>query len=149
MLNQIENFDQESFDKERESLKKKNPKSLIEYIKSSIEILINLKVEEKINALKENREKSSQSNNKFQSSNSEDDDDVNEYEKLLRQLESEIRTHIRVNYQISQIEHQLKLHSDNLQCRVDELEKAKDELKQKVKKLSEVHQLHNLATKKA
>jgi len=74
---------------------------LIEYIKSSIEILINLKVEEKINALKENREKSSQSNNKFQSSNSEDDDDVNEYEKLLRQLESEIRTHIRVNYQIS------------------------------------------------
>ena len=74
---------------------------MIEYIKSSIEILINLKVEEKINALKENREKSSQSNNKFQSSNSEDDDDVNEYEKLLRQLESEIRTHIRVNYQIS------------------------------------------------
>jgi len=74
---------------------------LIEYIKSSIEILINLKVEEKINALKENREKSSQSNNKFQSSNSEDDDDVNEYEKLLRQLESEIRTHIRVYYQIS------------------------------------------------
>ncbi len=74
---------------------------MIEYIKSSIEILINLKVEEKINALKENREKSSQSNNKFQSSNSEDDDDVNEYEKLLRQLESEIRTHIRVYYQIS------------------------------------------------
>jgi hypothetical protein len=70
---------------------------LIEYIKSSIEILINLKVEEKINALKENREKSSQSNNKFQPSNSEDDDDVNEYEKLLRQLESEIRNHIRVN----------------------------------------------------
>jgi len=71
---------------------------LIEYIKSSIEILINLKVEEKINALKENKEKSLQSNNKFQTSNYEDDDEINDYEKLLRQLESEIRNHIRVTH---------------------------------------------------
>lgn len=36
------------------------------------------------------------------------------------------------------IEHQLKLHSENLQQRVEELEKQKDEYKIKYKKLNEV-----------
>jgi len=36
------------------------------------------------------------------------------------------------------IEHQLKLHTETLQSRIEELEKSKDDLKQKVKSLQEV-----------
>lgn len=81
---------------ERENLKKKNPKTLIEYIKSSIEILINLKVEERLNLLKESADKITFNPNNDQE-NMSDEEEVNEYEKLLRQLEGEIRNHIRVN----------------------------------------------------
>jgi len=121
---EIENFDENSLEKERETLKALDPIQLIEYIKASIEILINLKVEEKIQAHKENKDDQQINMNNFFN---EDEEGVNEYERLLRQLEAEIRNHIK-------IEHQLKLHSDTLQARVEELEQIKEELKVKNKK---------------
>lgn len=70
---------------EKEKLRKANPLTIIDYIKNSIDILIELKVEEKLVA--------------FKKINLQDEDDKqNEYECLLRKLESDIRLHIKVNY---------------------------------------------------
>jgi hypothetical protein len=51
-----------------------------------------------------------------------------EHEKLLRKLEGEIRSYIK-------IEHQLKMHAESLQDRVDQLEKENGQLYQKIKHL--------------
>lgn len=59
-----------------------NPFVILEYIKNSIDILINLKVEERL------EEKNVE--------NLSLEDKQNEYEVLLRKLESDIRTHIKV-----------------------------------------------------
>ena len=67
---------------------------LLDYIKSSIEILVNIKVEEKMEL---NKLKFSSENN-ILSTNEEEN--TNEYEKLLRQLESEIRNHIKVHFKV-------------------------------------------------
>ena len=69
---------------EKENLKKTNPLVILEYIKNSIDILIELKVEERIETYKKQNSE-------------EDEDKQNEYETLLRKLESDIRQHIRVN----------------------------------------------------
>lgn len=76
-----------------------------------------------------------------QSRNSEDlsESEMNVYEKELRHLEAEIRTHIKVNYFDIQIEHQLKLHTENMQNRIDELETNKEELKQTIKIKQDVY----------
>lgn len=48
--------------------------------------------------MRESKEKApSSSQSKFPTGNDEEEEGVNEYEKLLRQLESEIRNHIRVD----------------------------------------------------
>ena len=63
---------------------------LLDYIKSSLEIIVNLKVNEQmeLNKVKSSCELNALSTNEEES--------PNEYEKLLRQLESEIRNHIKV-----------------------------------------------------
>ena len=68
---------------ERENLRKTNPLTLMDYIRSSIDILIDLKVDEKLEALKGSDEEDSE-------------EKQNEYETLLRKLENDIRQHIRV-----------------------------------------------------
>jgi len=68
---------------ERENLMKTDPLIIIEYIKNSIDILINLKVEEKLE-IEKNAGLNDQS------------DKQNDYETLLRKLESDIRGHIKV-----------------------------------------------------
>jgi len=68
---------------EREKLRKTNSLTIIDYIKNSIDILIDLKVEEKLEAIK-----------KLNLSGEEEKQ--NEYETLLRKLESDIRLHIKV-----------------------------------------------------
>ncbi len=67
---------------ERENLRKLNPLRIIEYIKTSLDILIDVKVEERIDNI--NRE------------GKDSVDKMNEYEPLLKKLESDIRQHIRV-----------------------------------------------------
>ena len=69
---------------EKEKLRKTSPLTIIDYIRNSIDILIDLKVEEKLEAIK-----------KLNLSD-EEEEKQNEYEVLLRKLESDIRTHIKV-----------------------------------------------------
>ncbi len=82
-------------DGEREYLKKLSPFVIIEYIKNSIEILINLKVEERLESEKNNIEK-----NKILIGedylNDKEIQNENSYEILLRKHESDIRNHIKV-----------------------------------------------------
>ena len=75
-----------------EKLRTNNPKILLDYIKSSIDILINTKVEERITShLSKNEIK-----DKTRDYIREEDMPINEYESALRHLEAEIRNHIRV-----------------------------------------------------
>ena len=55
---------------------------------------------------------------------------INEYEELLMQAEANNRAHIK-------IQHQLKLNSENLKYRIEELERSKSELKKNYKLLQE------------
>ena len=47
------------------------------------------------------------------------------YEEIMRNLEADIRKHIR-------IEHQLKLHIESVEDRVDELEKEQGKFEKKI-----------------
>lgn len=85
----IGNLNKELLFKEKEALKNTDPLTLIEYIKNSIDILINLKVEEKLEI-----EKNS-------GTNLDQEAKQNEYEVLLRKLESDIRSHIKVSVHIN------------------------------------------------
>ena len=103
------------------NLEKLSILTLIEYIKSSLDIIINLQVEEKFNELKLKSNK-----NHF-----------NDFELLLRKEEKSIRAHIS-------LEHQLKLHCDSLEEKIEELQKEKDKLKLYLDKLhKEVIRLGN------
>ena len=103
------------------NLEKLSILTLIEYIKSSIDIIINIQVEEKFNELKLKSNK-----NHF-----------TDYELLLRKEEKSIRDHIS-------LEHQLKLHCDSLEEKIEELQKEKDKLKLYLDKLhKEVIKLGN------
>jgi hypothetical protein len=72
---------------ERENLAKTSPLVILDYIKNTIEILVEAKVEERLESLKKNNTE-------------ENEEKSNEYETLLRKLESDIRQHIRVRYKI-------------------------------------------------
>ena len=72
-------------------MRRASPFTIIEYIKSSIEILIDLKVQERMQERESQREEGDGNFNNFNF-----DDETNEYEKLLRKLEADIRTYIKV-----------------------------------------------------
>lgn len=74
-----------SLNDERENLAKTNPLVILDYIKNTIEILVESKVDERLESLKKNHTE-------------ENEEKSNEYETLLRKLESDIRQHIRVRY---------------------------------------------------
>ena len=78
--------------------------TLFEYIKSSFDIAVTLQSEKKFKELKKTL------NYEINDNYSED------YETLLRKLESDIRQHIS-------IEHQLKLYGEKLIDKLEELEK--------------------------
>ena len=71
---------------DREKLRKTNPRIILEYVKSSIDILINISVKEKLEKISEDNEDLILN-----------DTEVNQYEKQLRQAESQIRSHIKAN----------------------------------------------------
>jgi len=54
-----------------------------------------------------------------------------DYEKMVQNLESEVRNHIRV-------EQQLKLHIETLQFKMEEMENDSNKTKEKSKQISEV-----------
>jgi hypothetical protein len=66
-------------------LLKLNPFTVLEYIKTSIDILVELKVNEKAQELESEYYQSANSNTS-----------IHEYEKLLWKLEADIRTFIKV-----------------------------------------------------
>lgn len=129
---------------------------IIEYIKSSINILVDTKVKCQIEsffsnfnstnpfednndfdhknykkAQKDTRIKHSLNNEEY-NTNTSTCQNINEYEDLLRKLESDIRNHIK-------IQHQYRIYSDNLKSKIEELEKSKNEYKKSVIALQEVN----------
>lgn len=92
ILNKIESYTEESNEVEKEKLKRASPLTIIEYIKSSIEILIDLKAQEKLEEKEYNRHQDKSYSNNLNIG----EDETNEYEKLLRKLEADIRCYIKV-----------------------------------------------------
>jgi hypothetical protein len=72
----------DSIKEEKENLKKMNPLRILDYIRNSIDILIDVKAEERLQNLKGDDKDAT--------------DKMNEYEPLLKKLESDIRLHIKV-----------------------------------------------------
>lgn len=77
--------------------------TLIDYIKTSIEILVEIRAEELLKQ-KTNKNKKQNNSNKSRNETENDYEDLeqmetspNEYEKLLRKHEADIRNYIKVN----------------------------------------------------
>ena len=157
---EIDNYTEEQFRIEKEQMKEVDGFTLIDYIKSSIEILMNMKIEEndggssveikdkkKIKGKKQkvnddlgnnipkiddrtptssimNLQKKLDQISSPESSVSESSIPAahKEYEKILRQLESECRNHIKV-------EQQMKLHIECLQEKIESANKERDSFK--------------------
>ena len=90
---------------DKENLKKLPILDIINYIKTSLLIIINIKLKEELE-----KQKDEKIQKKIYEEIEEED-----YETLLRKEEAEIRKHIS-------IEHQFKLHSEYLEQRIMELE---------------------------
>jgi len=102
----------------------KDPFLILDYIKSSVEIWMNLKTEGEGEG-EENKEELSQHSDNSAVEPSKD------YEVLLQKLEAEARSHIRV-------EQQLKLHIESMQSKLEESEKYKQEVKSLSQDLNKV-----------
>ncbi len=121
----IRNFDKtidsDKVDDELDKLKNVETITLIEYIKSWVEIVMSMKLEEseaKVNEIVKQRMKDLHNKGQYDLSQSPE-----EYEKILVKLEAEVRNHISV-------QQQMKLYIESYQSKVEELEpieeKAKD-----------------------
>lgn len=91
---EIEQYSEEKLEEEREILKRADEMLIIGYIKTSVEILMNLRSEE--------QEMSKEESNSMYSEKSQGDP-PKKYEKLLQKLEDETRNHIRVFLRKSKI----------------------------------------------
>ena len=157
---EIDNYTEEQFRIEKEQMKEVDGFTLIDYIKSSIEILMNMKIEEndggssvEIKEKKKIKGKKQKVNDDLGNNIPKIDDRTptssimdlqkkldqisspessvsessipaahKEYEKILRQLESECRNHIKV-------EQQMKLHIECLQEKIESANKERDSFK--------------------
>ena len=120
----MNNISQEDLTLERQNLKRINPITIIEYIKSTINSLINLKVEEKFNL---ESKKVAESVNSFNTSlnelivNNTHVKNNSSYENIIKELENQVRRMIKS-------EQYLKIQLGSLQTKYDHLEKNYDEL---------------------
>ena len=126
---QIDDFQEEKFKTEKENLKSINPFVILEYIRTSIEIIMNMKLDNEKNQVESNSKASLEP--------------PSEYESIIQKLEAEIRNHIRV-------EQQLKLYIESLQFKLDEeqtlvnnLTNNNKELEDKIIKLEENKEINN------
>ena len=87
---------------------------LIEYIKSTIDIIVSIKVESKVND--------------YRNQLNEDINAATEYETLLQKLESSLRQHIAY-------EHQFKIEYEKLLIKSEEIDYEKKLLENKLEKL--------------
>ena len=102
-------------ERDRKNLEKIPILEIINYIKISLYIIIQIKVREELEKNKDNSHKKI-----ILEENTAED-----YETLLRKEEAEIRQHICV-------EHQFKLHSENLEQKLMELENDNHILEKKI-----------------
>ena len=118
---QIDAYDEDMLAEERERLHDTNSFTILEYIKTSIEILMNMKMEEQQEMKQSKREekrKARRSKTYTEGDDIESESAVSgeeapsEYESMLQKYEAEVRNHIK-------IEQQLKLH---IECVQDKLE---------------------------
>ncbi|CDW89795.1 UNKNOWN [Stylonychia lemnae] len=129
----IDKFNEGMFGKERDRLMKFDSLTVLDYIKTSIEILMQMKLEEEKIGGDQNGDKVQRISKKPSTSTQNFDHQSEtpqsssvrsielppkEYETQLQQYESEVRNHIKC-------EQQLKLHIEVLQEKIDELEKEK------------------------
>lgn len=112
---------------ERERLRETDPFTILEYVKTSIEILMNMKMEEheaemerkkrKKSEFSENRRNVLSGDGNASESESEvgrtGNDRINDYDQMLGKYEAEVRNHIK-------IEQQLKLHIECVQDKLDD-----------------------------
>ena len=117
---QMNIFSEENLIKEKKKLNSMNSFIVIEYIKSTIDILVDFKVNKQIesffNNFNENKENSDYSQN----------------EDLLRKSEADIRNRIKIH-------HQMIIYADNLKLKFEEMEKSKNEYKKSFFMLQEVN----------
>lgn len=120
----IRNFnktiDSQKVDEELEKLKNVDTLTLVDYIKSWVEIVMNMKLEEsqdKVNEIVKQRIKDLHNIGEYDLSKSPE-----EYEKIIQKLEAEVRNHISV-------QQQMKLYIESYQSKVEELEKIEKSAK--------------------
>lgn len=111
-------MNKEEFEKEKERMKEEDPMNLIEYIKGSLEYFLQSK-----------EEMSKLSTQKFEISESFREKSNSEYEQLIQNLEAEIRNHIR-------IEQQLKIHIDDIQSKLEEMEINENKYRNEIQVIS-------------
>ncbi len=92
---------------------------------------MNLRVEEYIKMKDE--EKKEDKDNKSQDSGRTSIEPPQDYEEVIQKFEGDVRKHIR-------IEQQMKIHSDNLQEKLEDKEKQFTKIEEKLKKIKEDHQ---------
>ena len=103
-----------SIEEEKGKLENLNLNTIVEYIKASIDVIVQIKVEEQL--IREREERNEESDNEYA---------AKKYETLLQKEEKEIRNYIR-------IEHQLKLHCEKLTNRIEEVERENEFLVRKL-----------------
>ena len=85
----IENYNEDKLEEERENLEETDPLIIIEYIKTSIEILLNIKEEEQQAQLLHQK-------TAVDESMKSEKEPPQDYEQIIQKLEAETRMHIRV-----------------------------------------------------
>jgi len=100
-------LDEEKLLKETENIVNLPLTDIIEYIKSTIDVIASIKFDEKIN--------------EYKNYLNEDKNTASEYETLLQKLEATIRQHISY-------EHQFKIEYEKLLSKAEEIENEKNML---------------------
>jgi len=118
-----------------EDLQKINLLQIVNYLKQSIEILVNLRIERTL---------------KKQSERENIQGDCSSYENLIKKLEDDIRNHIKVFFFKSQLENEMKIHLDYLQAKLEvtieenpkiRSKRNENSLKQKDKEIESLNKL--------
>lgn len=122
---EIDKYDTIEFSRERDKLDLLSVSNIVEYIKASIEILMNMKLDESGRKISDNDYRPSSrpyfkkddkpTEGHTNKSYASDFDPPKEYEKVIQKLEADIRNHIRV-------EQQLKLHIETIHNKLEDLE---------------------------
>lgn len=132
---EINKFTEDQLLEERDKLNDSTLKALIGYIKSSIEILMNLKIEDYLEMKKIENEEIKEKKKLIMSVSSSvlSAEPPQDYEELIQKYEADIRKHIR-------IEQQMKLHSESLQQKLEDKEKEITAIQKDITTLKEEHE---------